>query len=244
VVEPPRRKSIVGRIVRRTLLAALLLGLGIVGYGFATGDVDLPVLSKLASKSATAAKPAATAQAIIFDSNPPNPEGTKGVGSASWRVRAEPATPQRPAATVLQFDLKIPERQINLAMTMRPEAPGGAMSHLIELRFLRQDGQPDADIDNIASIVMTTVEQQRPSVLIGRVVKVAPGVFMFGLSAQANDRDKNLQFLTDETWFDIPLTYRNGASGVLGVEKGPEGTAAINEAVSEWKRVAAASSDR
>ena len=186
----------------------------------------------------------AGSQAVIFDSNPPNPDGSKGVGSAVWRVRSEPATPQRAASTVLQFDLKIPDRQLSLAMSMRPEAAGSAMSHLIEMRFLRADGQPDPDIDNIASIVMTTVEQKRPRVLVGRVVKVAPGVFLFGLSGQASDRELNLRYLAEETWFDIPLTYRNGASGVLAIEKGADGEQAVNEAVGEWRRVAAAPSDR
>ena len=245
-VEKLKRKPIVGRIVRRTLLAAMLLGLGIVGYGFATGDVELPDWTKFASKNATAAKPVATAgsQAVIFDSNPPNTEGSKGVGTAVWRVRSEPASPQRAASTVLQFDLKIPDRQLNLTMSMRPEAPGSAMSHLIELRFLNAEGQPDPDVDNIASIVMTSVEQQRPRVLVGRVQKVAPGVFYIGLSGQTSDREQNLRFLKEETWFDVPLTYRNGASGVLAIEKGADGERAVNEAVGEWGRVAAAPSDR
>lgn len=249
-IEKTERKPIVGRIVRRTLLAALLLGAGIAGYYGVTGGIDLPVLQKLArytdNRVPTTKAPAATAnpQAIIFDSNPPNTEGSKAVGTAVWRVRSEPATAQRAATTMLQFDLSIPDRQIKLAMSMRPEASGSAMSHLIELRFLRPDGQPDLDVDNIASVVMTTVEQQRPRVLIGRVQKVSSGVFYIGLSGQAGDREQNLRFLTEDTWFDIPLTYRNGATGVLAVEKGAQGEQAVNEAVGEWSRVAAAPSDR
>ena len=86
---------------------------------------------------------------------------------------------------------------------------------------------------------MTSVEQQRPRVLIGRVVKVASGVFMFGLSGQSDDREQNLRFLQEETWFDVPLTYRNGASGVLAVEKGADGERAVKAAVADWGRVAA-----
>jgi hypothetical protein len=252
-IDKLERKPIVGRIVRRTLLAALLLGLGIGGYSIVRGDIELPFLAKfakyangVAKNDTSTAKPAAAtgSQAIIFDSNPPNTEGSKAFGNVVWHVRSEPATAQRAASTVLQFETKIPDRQLFLNMSMRPEASGGAMSHLIELRFVRADGQPDPDVDNIASVVMTTVEQQRPRVLVGRVQKVAPGVFYIGLSGQASDREQNLRFLTEDTWFDIPLTYRNGATGVLGIEKGSDGEQAVNEAIGEWSRVAAAPSDR
>jgi hypothetical protein len=245
--EKLKRRPIFGRILRRVLLALVLLALGIVGYRVAVGDVEIPGLANFTSRDdATVTNPAATtpSQAIIFDSNPPNTEGSKAVGTAVWRVQSEPASAQRPAATVLQFNLKIPDRRLNLAMSMRPETSGSPMSHLIELKFLRDDGQPDSDIDNIASIVMTTVEQQRPHVLAGQVQKVAPGVFWFGLRGQASDREQNMRFLTEDTWFDIPLTYRNGASGVLAVEKGANGEQAIKDAVSEWGRVAATPADR
>jgi hypothetical protein len=251
-VEKLKRKSITGRIISRTLLAAVVLGLGIVGYGIVSGDIQFPwanklkKLAQLVDNSAGDSKPTATAssQAVIFDSNPPNPSGSKGSGTAVWSVGSEPAGPQRAASTVLRFNLKIPERKINLAMVMRPEAAGSAMSHLIELRFLKDNGQPDPDVDNIASIVMTTAEQVEPRVLIGRVQKVAPGVFLFGLSGQASDRELNLRYLKEQTWFDIPLTYRNGASGVLAVEKGANGQQAVDDAVSQWERLAAEPADR
>jgi hypothetical protein len=99
---------------------------------------------------------------------------------------------------------------------------------------LREDQQPDADIANIAGIVMTTADMTRPTTLVGQLVNVAPGVFLFGLSGQANEREQNLRNLKEFPWIGIPVTYRNGASGVLTFEKGTDGEQVIDEALSRW----------
>ncbi len=203
----PKRKSVFGRVLRRALLAVVVLGLSFVAYDLLSGNVELPLLTKLA-----------------------------GDGVTSGRTRSEPASGQGEQGTVLQFDLKIPDRHIIMAMSMRREAPGSAMSHTVELRFLREDQEPDGDIDNIAPIVMTTAEQKEPSVLVGQVVKVTPGLFLFGLSGQAKDREQNERFLKELTWFDIPLVYRNGFTGVLAVEKGAPGDRAVRDAFAQWSK--------
>jgi hypothetical protein len=234
----PRRRSVFGRVVRRALLAIVLLGLGLIAYDFMSGDVSLPKLATRARDSATSGLSVATLpqQAVIFDSNPPNPDGPKAAGNAVWRMRTEPLNGQREGGAVLQFDLKIPDRHLTLAMSMRREVPGSAMSHMVELRFLREDQQPDGDIDNIAPIVMTTVEQKEPAVLVGQVVKVTPGVFLFGLSGEAKDREQNERYLKEMTWLDIPIVYRNGFTGVLGIEKGVTGERAVNDAFGQWSK--------
>ena len=48
----------------------------------------------------------------------------------------------------------------------------------------------------------------------------APGVFLLGLSGLASEREQNLRYLKELPWLDIPITYRNGALGVLAIEKG------------------------
>ncbi len=234
----PKRKSVFGRVLRRALLAVVVLGLSFVAYDLLSGNVELPLLTKLAGDGVTSGMSIAPLpqQAVIFDSNPPNPDGPKATGTAVWRTRSEPASGQGEQGTVLQFDLKIPDRHIIMAMSMRREAPGSAMSHTVELRFLREDQEPDGDIDNIAPIVMTTAEQKEPSVLVGQVVKVTPGLFLFGLSGQAKDREQNERFLKELTWFDIPLVYRNGFTGVLAVEKGAPGDRAVRDAFAQWSK--------
>jgi hypothetical protein len=229
-----KRKSVVGRVLRRALLAVMVLGVGIVGYDLATGELDLPWLKNVLGGRATLALPSnpTPQRVILFDGARPDLNGTKFDGQAFWRLRTEAAG--RDPATIVQLDLNVPGRKVALSMTVRREPASSTMSHLFELRFLREDQQPDADIANIAGIVMTTADMTRPTTLVGQLVNVAPGVFLFGLSGQANEREQNLRNLKEFPWIGIPVTYRNGASGVLTFEKGTDGEQVIDEALSRW----------
>ena len=175
-------------------------------------------------------------QAMVIDSDPSDQDDSRALGKAVWRVRSEQTDAQVAATSVLQLDIEIPARHLIMSMSMRPEAAGGAMSHLVEIRFLREDRTPDADIANIGSLYMATAEQTRGTALTGRVMRVAPGVFLFGLGGLDSERERNMSNLKDQPWIDIPLTYRNGARGLLAVEKGDAGNRVINEVLAAWEK--------
>jgi hypothetical protein len=231
-----KRKPISGLLLRRAVLAVVLLGLGAVGYGYATGDLDLPWLTELVGDGTLlqlGREPDAQ-QAIVIDGDVSNPDAIRAAGKAVWRLRTESAeAPGAATTTVLQLDLEIPQRRLAMTMSMRREAAGSAMSHLIELRFLREDRAPDGDIANIGGLFMTTAEWTRRAPLSGRVVRVAPGVFLFGLAGLETDREQNLRSLQELAWMVIPLAYRNGARGFLAVEKGAAGERVINEVLAK-----------
>jgi hypothetical protein len=242
--EPRSRKSITGRVFRSALLGVVVIGIGIVAYDVLSGDVDLPWLRKVAGAGGATSPgqpvgttPTGTQEVFLFDGNRPDPNGPKFPGTATWRVRSERVASQREPSAVVQLDLEVPGRKVAMTMTMRREPPGSAMSHLLEFRFLREDKQqPDPDIANIASVVMTTAELARPTLLAGQVVNVTPGVFLFGLSGNPEDIEKNLRNMKELGWLGIPLAYSNGANGVLVVEKGADGDRAINEAIRFWAK--------
>jgi hypothetical protein len=232
-------RPIAGRVLRRALLGVVVLGLGAWAYDVLTGEIGLPFVSALADRPAadtqpaappsTPALPAATAgtqQVILFDGNRPDPNASHFAGTASWRLRL-----QNEPSPVVTLDLAVPGRKIALTMTMRREPPGSAMTHLFEFRFLRDDKEPDPDIVNIAAPFTTTAEMERPNILVGQVVNVTPGVFLFGLSGEATARERNLRNLQDLPWIGIPIGYRNGVAGLLVVEKGADGQRAISEAL-------------
>jgi hypothetical protein len=239
-----KRKSIVGRVLARVALAVVLLGVGIAGYHFFAGDSVWPWLDKVAENSLTESSltesslvsPApinpAPQQVILFDGARPDFNGSKFDGKAYWRVRNE--TSGAKALPAIQLDLDVPGRKVFLTMTMRREPAGSSMSHLFEIRFIGPDRKPDPDISNIAGIVMTSADMTKPMSLTGQVVNVTPGVFMFGLSALASDQEQNLRKLIDSPWIGIPLSYRNGATGVLTFEKGAEGDKVFNEVFRRW----------
>jgi hypothetical protein len=233
-----QRRPIAGRVYRRAFLGLVLLGLGAWVYDALTGEIGLPFVSGAADKPiaeirpavppppAAPTAPAGTQQVILFDGNRPDPNATHFPGAASWRLRL-----QNEPSPVVTLDLTVPGRKIALTMTMRREPPGSAMTHLFEFRFLRDDKEPDSDIVNIAAPFATTAEMARPTVLVGQVVNVTPGVFLFGLSGEATARERNLRSLQDLPWIGIPIAYRNGVNGLLVIEKGADGQRAISEAL-------------
>ena len=80
---------------------------------------------------------------------------------------------------------------------------------------------------------MTTAERSRRAVMLGQSTKVAPGVFLFGLSAAKDEREANLRFLRELTWMEIPIVYEAGSQALLAIEKGAAGERAINRFFSD-----------
>jgi hypothetical protein len=83
---------------------------------------------------------------------------------------------------------------------------------------------------------MVTADHARNAVLVGQIVRVTPGLFLFGLSGSAEDQQRNLRLLKELPWLEIPLTYRGNVPGILSIEKGAEGTKVIDEALAKWDK--------
>ena len=55
------------------------------------------------------------------------------------------------------------------------------------------------------------------------------------MSNISSERERNIGFLRERGWIDIPMLYDNGKRGILTLEKGPTGTKAVDEAVQAWQ---------
>jgi hypothetical protein len=228
------RRSVTGRVLMRTLPAALLVFGVILGSAYVNDDLNVTKLTSLVGQMSDMGDASSSEQrAILYDDNPPDPTGPRIVGSAVWRAQLEPSGVQLKPTKVLHLKVEVPQRRLAMTMTFRPETAGAAMSHLAEIRFLREDQQPDGDISTITGLVMTGADLARPASLIGSVVRVTPGVFLFGLSAKPEDVEKNLRSLKEGGWFGIPLTYRNGVKGVLTFEKGSAAEHMLTEVLAQ-----------
>jgi len=227
---PEKRKSISRRLVPRALLAVALLAVGTAGYAVLTGDLDLPFLDEFANGSST--QTLLNDQAILFDGQRPDLNGSKFEGKVHWQLRTEKSGAE--SVPVIQLDLNVPGRRMSAIVVLRREPAGSSMSHIFEIRFIGDDRQPDPDIANISGVIMVNPDLNVPNSLVGRVVIVTPGVFMFGLSGLPNDREQNLRKLVEFPWIAIPVTYRNGTAGVLTFEKGDEGIKVFNKALDLW----------
>jgi hypothetical protein len=234
----PRKanRSIFGRVMGRVLLATLLLSIGTIGWGYVSGQLRLPWLTHIVGYRASPSLTTASARALLFDGESIHPNEKYALGKAVWRSTLGAARDGQGPAAILYLDAEIPERKLALRLTMQPEVPGGAISHLIHLRFVLPDGQPDTAIDSLVSILTRTDDATGRTNLPGSIVTVAPGVFLFGLDGQPNARQAGMRQLRQMRWMDVPLRYRNGARGVLAIEIDAEGKKIINGVIAMWEQ--------
>ena len=88
----------------------------------------------------------------------------------------------------------------------------------------------------VGNVVMKQADGGGSSALAGRSIRVAPGVFLFGLSGEGQDARRNLEALRTLPRFDIPFAYANGATGIISVNKGASGDRAFAAALASWAR--------
>ena len=57
---------------------------------------------------------------------------------------------------------------------------------------------------------------------------------MAGFSNVYSNRARNLQFLKERSWFDVPLVYANQRRTIMAIEKGVPGERAFDDAFAAW----------
>lgn len=179
---------------------------------------------------------AAVAQRVVlYEEDPGDPQGKRYVGSVVWNAEPVSPSPGQPAEMAVRANLEIPERRINMTMSVRRNTDKALpASHTIELIFNLPPDFPYGGIANVPGVLMKQAEQTRGAPLAGLAVKVTAGFFLLGLSSAESDKQRNLQLLKERSWFDIPIVYGNGRRAILAVEKGTPGERAFNEAFAAW----------
>ena len=202
----PRRRMrspVSRRIAGRMLLALLVLIAVVVTLAFHSEELELRSFTAWLSKSlplsqteprsgAPAAEPGApTQRAVLYEEDAANPAGKTFVGSASWRIRSERSEANTKAENIAVLELEIWQLELALTMTMRRDAEKGAISHLIEFKFFPSKLMPPDTVASVLGLLMKKDELVRGVELRGQVVKVAPGMFLLGLSGQETDVQQN-----------------------------------------------------
>ncbi|HEY8267211.1 MAG TPA: hypothetical protein VIG34_00940 [Xanthobacteraceae bacterium] len=179
-------------------------------------------------------------RAVLYEENPTTGQQQQQVqtfvGTAVWRTETLSPGPGRPPEIGVRVDIDIPDRRLSAVMTIRrnPDANLPA-SHTIEIQF-NTPNDPFGGVANMPGVRLKTSETAQGAPLAALVVRVTPGFFLVGLSAVDADREQNIQFLRERTWFDIPFVYNNGRRAVLAFEKGTPGERALNEALASWRQ--------
>ena len=235
ILSPPRR-SVFRRVAGRILLALLLIVVGTIAYAHMVGQIKLPWLTDVVGPQFKLSSVPTSDRAILFDGELSDDPDERNIGKVIWRSSLEPGGPDGVSVAVLHLDATVPQRRFVMSLSMRPEAGDSAMSHLLELRFLRPDRQPDDTIANISGILTRVTELGGGrAMLAGSVIKVAPGVFLFGLAGGQGIRERSLRQLKDMRWLDIPVSYSNGAKGVIAIEKAGKAEQVVNDVLAKWE---------
>jgi hypothetical protein len=155
-------------------------------------------------------------------------------GSARWRSRLEDAS-VGPRRATLTLDLRVPERRLSMSMAIRRDAgEDTAITHLFEFMFLSPQGAPLDSISAVKSVIMKQGDGSSSRTLAGLSIKVAPGLFLFGLSAEKDDARRNAEALQTLSRFDIPVSFADGSTAIISVSKGASGERAFAQALADW----------
>jgi hypothetical protein len=154
-------------------------------------------------------------KAVLFD--------TAGqlVGSAVWHTD-NVVSPGQPPIPAVQADIQIPDLGMTARLDLRRNADKSLpASHTIEVTFKLPADFPHGGIANVPGIMMKPDETARGVPLNGISVKIADNVFLIGLTnANAENIQRNLQLMREQTWLDVPIVYSDGKRAILAVEKG------------------------
>jgi len=181
--------------------------------------------------------PAVAQRVVLYEEDPNDPQGRRFVGSAIWRTETVSPGPGLAPELAVRADIEIPDRRMTVTWSLRRNTDKALpASHTIEIMFNLPADFPGGGISNVPGVLMKQAEQARGTPLAGLAVKVTNGFFLIGLSAVDADRQRNLQLLKDQEWFDIPLVYTNGGRAILAVEKGPPGDRAFADAFAAWSK--------
>jgi hypothetical protein len=232
-----RRRSVVGRLAGRMILAMALVALGLAGYAYEAGQIDASVLNQVLP-AAWLAQGGGTTEPIeavtYYDQAVSGAPWRELAGSARWRVRTEDAS-TAPGKGVLALDLRVPERRLSMSMTIRHEAAEDtAITHLLEFMFTNPQGAALDTVSSVTGITMKPVDGTGSRSLAGLSIKAAPGLFLFGLSAEKDDARRNAEALQTLPRFNISISFADGSTAVISVNKGKSGADAFAVALADW----------
>lgn len=208
--------------------------------------VEVPDVPAIVATAETPETPAAAApqetvntaaqRSILYEESAgPNGSGTASQGEVVWAVEEETDLDGN-KQTVLTAEVRIPERDVTVDLRVKPNDDSSLpASHLVEIKYNFPKDFPAGDVQNVPGLVMKPTEQARGDALIGASVKVSEGYFWIALSNLASEKERNMGLLRERGWIDIPMLYDNGKRGILTLEKGANGTKAVEDAVQAWQ---------
>lgn len=194
------------------------------------GAKEIKTVRVTAPDSPALQEKALTQRAVLYDEDPGNPKGKTIQGTVTWRTEQVKTSGSSKPETAVRADIEFPDNKMKLTLSIRRNLDASLpASHTVEMTFA--GGSPVA---NVPGVLMKSSEQARGTPLAGLAVKVTDGFFLFGMSNVTDERTRNMGFLKDRSWFDIPFFYENKRRAIIAIEKGPVGERAFKETFAAW----------
>lgn len=203
--------------------------------GTSTGTSETSPATTSQSETTRAPAPSGNFEVVLYEEGGTAGDGGNALrGSVDWEFLEESIGGQSPEP-VVRAKLAIPDRNLIATMLFRKNNDSALpASHLIEISFELPSDFPGGSIANVPGLIMKQTESAQGNALLGASAQVSDNLFWIALSASPADEEKNLELLKDRSWIDIPLLYESGGRAILTVDKGPQGTEAINKALDAW----------
>jgi hypothetical protein len=110
------------------------------------------------------------------------------------------------------------------------------MSHLVEMQFSGSGDFAVGNISGVMGISMKNAEDSGGTSLAGLSVRVAPGVFLYGLSPDPGETRRNVELLRTRSRLDIPVAFSDGRTGIISLEKGASGERVLAQVLDQWEQ--------
>ncbi|WP_173933600.1 hypothetical protein [Chelativorans sp. Marseille-P2723] len=176
-------------------------------------------------------------KAIFYEERTSIADASADGGTVAWSIVQESPGNNLPPEPAIRADASIPQKGIQLKMTIRRNADESLpASHIIELIFLTPEQFAGGSINGVLRVAMKQSEEDTGSPLLGFPAKIADGFFLVALSDNRADLETNSTLLRRQSWIDIPIIYASGRRALMTLEKGTAGDRAFREALEAWQR--------
>lgn len=191
-------------------------------------DIRLAVPNATISPSPIASADATPQAAMLYGEGNAQRDASSHRGSVVWSVtRASPGN-GNPAEPAPRAAVAFPDAGLEAVLTLRRNSdPALAASHLLEANFEPSPAFAGGNVDELAAIRVRAHAEDGGTALAIVPAKIAPGHFYVAFDNMPSARSRNLELMRTARWVDIAFTKARGERGLISIELGRPGTAAI-----------------
>ncbi|RCL01097.1 MAG: hypothetical protein JSC188_000656 [Candidatus Tokpelaia sp. JSC188] len=187
------------------------------GYGIFNDDTSKIIAQNLVSE---------TAETIYYEAATSLLPKTVEKGAVKWSLLTE-KTKKNQKEMAIHGDVAIPGKGMAMQITIqRNTNPSISAKYLIELIFTLSKNFDGGDVNRINQLLFKSSEQLTGQELQGIVpFRIDDNFFILAMDAPELLLRHNLNIISQSSWIDLNITYKNGRTGEISLAKGEKGDA-------------------